>query len=256
MRRSNSGFTLLELILVIALMATVYAVALPDLTILDSTAVANKMGRLASDIRGAYDQAVLSQKPYRLVFRLYSGEYWLEETTATNFVLGDNELGRDLTEEEEKDQKENFENDFGLYVELAGTEVEDGANERVLPPMSPVLKAKEALRPTPWTRVDNVEWKVRSLGPELIIQDFRALHHDQKQTFDELGEAARAMIYFFPNGYVEPAVIHIAYREGDSGFNTDKQPYTVVTEPYEGIAQVISGYEEIEFHEHFKAKKP
>lgn len=252
--RSQQGFTLLEMILVIALMATVYAVALPDMTILESTAVSSKLGRLTADIRAASDISVLTQRPYRMVFMLASGDYWLETTSAESFYLGNHDLGRDYTVNEEREIRENFDADFGAYEELAGSEIEDHEHDRVIAPISPVVRAKDQLRPVEWQRVVSNEWKARTIGPELIFQDFRALHHDAPQTFQDLGEEARAILYFFAGGYIEPAVFHLAFRKGEFEFDTEKQPYTLVTKPYEGVVEVNSGYEEIDLHERFDKK--
>ncbi len=251
----QAGFSFLEILLVIVLMATVYAVAAPNLTILESSSIASKIAHFASDIRGAFDTAVLTQKPHRLVFMLETGDYWLESTESTDFALGDHILGRDPTEAEERDMKELFETQFEEYVELTGSEIHDGDHERVIQPISPLLKAKDKLKPTEWKKVENAEWKRRSIGPELIFQDFRAMHHESKQTFQDLGEEARVMLYFLPAGYVEPAVIHIAYRKGKNEIDEIQQPYTIVTNPYEGTADFQSGYEEVELSETRSRKK-
>jgi type II secretory pathway pseudopilin PulG len=246
----EAGFSLLEIIIVISLIVVVYSVALPNLRIQSGSEAAMKLAGLASDIRGAYDMAVLHRKPYRLVFMMMSGEYWLETTDATNFYLGSEQLDRDLTEEEENQAIEFFDEDFEPYVELAGREVEDPDSERVIRPTSPLLMAKERLRPVKWTPVQNSEWSRRSLGPYFLIQDFQAEHHKSRQTFEELGEQARAILYFLPNGYVEKAVIHIAVRKGDADIDETEQPYTVTTNPFIGTANAVSGYEEVNLDEY------
>lgn len=247
--RSENGFSLLEVIIVISLMALVYTVALPNLNMRTGVETATKMGQLATDIRSAFDMAVLKRKNYRIVFNLVSSEYWLETTESERFYLGNEKLDRDLTKDEEKDLIENFDEDFEEYVELAGQEVEDSENERTVPPVSPVVSAKDKLKPVEWKPVENQEWGVRSLGPYLIIQDFMAEHHGQKQTAEELGESARAILYFFPSGYVEKAVIHIAVRKGDNQIDETELPFTLTTNSYTGTADVVSGYEEVDIAE-------
>ena len=96
------GFTLLEILLVIALIAVMYSAGAPLLSNLTAE-IETRFGTLSSDIRSAYDLSVLSGKPYRMVFDFDKGEYWLEETDQRNFFLGDRKLDRDLTEREEKD---------------------------------------------------------------------------------------------------------------------------------------------------------
>lgn len=251
----QGGFSFLEFLIVISLMATVYVVAMPNLSITTTASVAGKLGQLRSDIRAAFDMAVLHRRPHRLVFHLLSGRYWLETTDAPLIHMGDAELGRDLTEEEERDRLEAFDAEFEEYIELAGTEINDANNERVIPPMSPVVQAKEKLRPAVWRRVTDAEWKVHSLGPELIFQDIRTEHHDQAFTFEELEDQARAMLYFLPSGYVERAIMHIAFRKGEREFSDDEEPYTLITNPFSGLVDVEVGYKEMTWDELTKREK-
>lgn len=242
---SRSGFTLVEIIFVVVLMGLIYSVALPDLDLGVGTSRAARLGRVTSAVRTAFDMAVLYRKPYRLVFELQSGDYWLEETDRRDFLPGDLEMDRDLTEMEEKEAIENFDQEFEEYVDLAGQEIDDPENDRTFSPESPVLQAKDKLRPAKWTRVDSREWKERSLGPDFIIASLQAEHHGEKQTAGDLEEQARAMIYFYPAGYVERAVIHIARRKGDAGIDENEPGYTLVTHPWLGTAEVVPGTEEI-----------
>ena len=234
-------------------MATVYLVAIPNLGLTSTSAVASKLGTLRSDIRGAFDMAVLHRRPYRLVFMLVSGDYWLETTDAEYFKMGDYDRGRDLTEIEEKERLEEFEAQFEEYIDLAGSEINDADNERVIGPQSPLVMAKERLMPAKWVKVSDAEWKKRSLGPELIIQDILTEHHDEKFTFEDLGEEARAILYFLPQGYVERMVMHIAYRGAElTEIDRDEPPYTLTTRPYVGLSDVVVGYEDVGLYEDAK----
>lgn len=230
-------------------MAVIYSAVLPNIGLTSSGEVAGKLGRLRSDIRAAFDMAVLNRRPYRLVFHMVSGDYWLETTDAKKFYMGDHELGRDLTEEEERDRLEVFEADFEEYTELAGEEINDSDNDRKIPASSPVVDAKESLMPAKWSKVSDLEWRDRSLGPELIIQDIQTEHHTEKFTFEDLRDRARAMLYFLPSGYVERMVMHIAVRKGDMEIDQDELPFTVTTDPYLGTADMVSGYEEVELED-------
>lgn len=241
--------SLIEIVVVVGLMAFVYTVAIPQFSLRTGTEAINKVNRIASDIRNAYDLAVLSNKPYRLVFKLSTGEYWLEEADREFFYLGDEKMNHDLTEDEEKEQQLEFEQSFEEYVDLAGLPVKDPENDTEIKPTSPVVEAKDQLRKPKWTPVENMEWGRRTIGPYLMIQDMQAEHHGQKQSAMDLGPEGRGMIYIFPKGYVERAVLHIVYT-ADEGVPDESQPgYTVITNPYEGTADVTSGYEEVDVHQ-------
>ena len=251
--KRSSGFTLIELVLVIALMVFVYAVAIPQFSLQTGSEVATKLGQLTVDIRSAYDTAVLSGRPHRMVFELVSGDYWLESTDRNEFYLGEEKLDRDLTEEEEADEREAFESEFAELEDLAGSIVVDPESEDEIRPTSPVINAKDRLALPTWTKITSMEWRDRTVGPYLIIQDVQAEHHGRKQDFLEMGEATRVFIYFFPHGYAEKAVIHIAYRLDDMTIDEEKSPYTVIIDPFTGVAFVKEGYEEVDVHSDDKA---
>src|SRR3989338_11534668 len=65
-RTYTKGFTLLELLIVLALIGFVYAVAMPSLTMRTGTQVANALGRLGDDIRSVFDLAILTNMPHRM----------------------------------------------------------------------------------------------------------------------------------------------------------------------------------------------
>ncbi len=244
-KHPNSGFSLLEILLVISLIAVLFTMALPNLGFISTTEAAQKLGTLSGDIRAAYDMAVLHQRPHRLAFHFASGDYWLETTDREDFRLGAEGIDRDLSPEELEERVEYFEEDFEQYEELAGEEVEDIENEVTIPPVSPVVKAKERLQPAKWQKVEDAEWSKRSLGPYYAVLAMQAEHHIRRLTLDEFGDRGFAYLYFFPSGYVERAVIYIG--EPNAGLeDLDNPPYTLVTEPYEGIANVDSGYREVD----------
>lgn len=247
--RDQRGFSLIEVIIVVALIAFVYTVALPEFSYRSGTEVSSKLNTLASDFRNAYDQAVLTGKPYRFVFVFASGEYWLEESDREEILLGSDKIDRDLSEAEEKDEAQAFDSKFRDFLELAGPAVADPKGDNEIPPTSPVLQAKDRIKKPVWSRVENMEWSARTLGPHLLIKDLQAEHHGAKQDLVELGETGRAMIYVFPQGYLEKAVIHIAYKKDHLVPDDSKEPYTVITNPYEGVADVVPGYVDVDVHQ-------
>jgi prepilin-type N-terminal cleavage/methylation domain-containing protein len=242
----DAGFSLIEIIIVISLMAFVYTIAIPQFNLRTGTEIASKLSQIAGDFRNAYDQAVLSGKVYRMVFVFASGDYWLEEADQPAVFLGDDRLDRDLTETEEKDEEIAFDARFQEYVDLAGSAVTDPDTDREISPVSPVVTAKDRLRKPRWSRVDTLEWGPRTLGPYLMIQDMQAEHHGNKQDFSVMGVESRAMIYFFPSGYVERAVIHIAFKKDEMVVDDSQEPYTLTTNPYEGTAEVEPGYKDVD----------
>jgi prepilin-type N-terminal cleavage/methylation domain-containing protein len=248
-RHASAGFTLIEIIIVISLIAFVYSVAMPNLGLTSSSEIATKLGRLNSDVRAAYDLSVLSGKPYRLVFQLRSGDYWLESTDALDVKLGDDKVETDPSEEEVKNKEEEFESKFQEYVNMLGDAVTDPNSSHKVPQSSPVIQAKDILRGPVWAKVETLEWQTRSLGEGLIIKDMQAEHHRRKISLEEDGPEARAFIFFFPTGYVERAVIHIYYTRDEGVIDEEKEPYTFQTKPWEGVSVIDNGYTEVAIDE-------
>ncbi|SME95485.1 prepilin-type N-terminal cleavage/methylation domain-containing protein [Pseudobacteriovorax antillogorgiicola] len=247
--RGSAGFSLIEVILVIAVVGSVFVMVLPNLGVIGTTEAAGKLSTLSGDIRSAFDLAVLNRKPYRMVFEFNSGDYYLETTDRTDFKIMPESLERELTEDDLRQREEEFNELYEEYKELAGKEVEDEEGETMIPPTSPVLKAFDQLKPPKWTRVNDIEWIGRSLGPYYAIQDMQTEHHARLIRLQEYEDQAVAYLYFFPHGYVERAVIHIGAKLDDYEIDPEEIPYTVTTRPYEGLADVQSGYIEVNIFE-------
>ena len=272
----NRGFTLIEIIVVVAIMVVFYTYGMPKFNSLSGTEATTKVNRLAADIRSAYDLAVLSNRPYRIVFMVLSGDYYLEtadgqsiggavgglveslgldaatvslDMAAFNrmpFFLADEKKDRDLSIKGEKDLQTEFDATFDEYKDLAGSAVEDNENDRVLNPRTPLMSAKEWLRPPRWNKVNSAEWgKSRSIGSYMAIKDIQIEHQDSRQSLHGSTDADRVMLYFFPRGYVERACIHIGVRRGESDIEENEKQYTIITHPYLGTAEVRAGYEEV-----------
>jgi len=247
--KGEGGFSLIEVVIVVALIAFVYAVAIPQFNLKSGQEVATKLNMLAGDVRSASDLAVLTGGTYRLVFYLNSGEYVLEQADRSDVYLGSDKIDRDPSEQEEKDAAQAFDQKFADYVQLAGEAVADPKGDKQIPPTSPVVSAKDKLKPVVWTPVENLEWAKRTIGPNLMFKDIQAEHHGNKQELSELGPEGRAMVYIFPNGYVERAVLHISYKKDEMTPDDSQEPYTLTTNPYEGTADTQTGYVDVDEHE-------
>ena len=241
--RAQSGFTLLEIILVLAIMAAAYTFLMPNLAINRAVEISVKLSRLGSDFRSAYDMSVLSGKPHRLVFHLYSGTYWLESTNQNNVKLGDANRDHDPTPDDVQAEFAYKQEVFQEYVDLAAEDIVDDESGESIAISSPVIESQDYLLGASWRKVDSMEWRARSLGPELIISDMAVTHLADVQTVDDLEEDAVVFIYILPNGYLEKAVMHLHERV-DGSYDPDRAPYTIVTSPWTGEIEIRDGFEE------------
>jgi general secretion pathway protein H len=253
-RCEQHGFTLIEILLVIAIIVFTYNVALPQLSILTGVETTSKIDRLIGHIRSAYDLAALSGNNYRFVFELTSGRYWLEASDRKTVLLGFEDLDPDLTSAEETANLIRFDQDFTDYQALAGDSYKDPITGKVIPPVSPVLLARDRLSPPKWTTLDSPEWQNLTIGPSLIFADIQVSHDLTEQSAEQFGKSVRVFMYVFPGGLVEKAVFHIAFRKGDSQIDPGKLPYTLIVDSYTGTTETLSGYQEIDVHASDEAK--
>lgn len=248
MPQRTSGLTLLEVIIVLALMAGIMIYALPTAT--DSKDYITKINIVAGDVKNAFDTAVLTGKPYRLVFDFDRNAYWLETTEELDFRIRQTPDGRDLNPEQQKEADLAFDAEFEEYIELAGKEVENPDTGDLIKPASPVVQAKSKLRGPAWYEVQSMEWDRRQIGPDLIVDRFQTEHHEEEvRPLEDDAEGQVGFIYFFPTGYVEKAYISLRPLYGESEIDEDDEPFTLEVMPYEGVALLRDGAIEFKFEE-------
>jgi prepilin-type N-terminal cleavage/methylation domain-containing protein len=246
-KKIDGAFTMIELMIVVALIAFLYSIAVPQFSMRTGLEAANKVQRLADDVRSAYDLAVLNQKIYRMAFTLSTGEYVLQEYGGNTLPPPDENSQRDPTAEEEKTAMEQYDIRTKDLERLIGEGVKDPNNDGIIEGSntSPILRHRKDTRSREWAVVDNLEWKPRTLGQYLLITEMQAEHHKGKQLLDDLGPLGRGFIYFFPSGYVERAYIKIAYKKDDMVPDETQEPYTVKINPWVGNAEILSGNVEV-----------
>lgn len=235
------------MIVVLAIVGMIFGALVPNFSLIESTDISVTLGRLASDVRNAFDTAVLTGKSHRMVFEPRSGQYWLEVVDREDFKISTEKQEYDLSPEEEREQQEIFDQTFQEFEDLAGEEIIDPETDEAIKPESPVLKAKKLLRPAMWSRVNYSEWGERTLAPLFVISEMLVEHHDTTQFLSDLPENGRFMLYFFPQGYVERAQIKVAFRLNEIGeINTEREPYVLTTDPFTGTVDVSGESRELE----------
>ena len=112
--KSRSGFTLIEILVVVALIGLIMSIAVPNATLALKVNISNSTRELASTIRSTYDEAVLKGQVYRLAFDIEKREYWVEQgdkdfllKTAEQQEAEDQRLAR-LSDEERAKHKDPF----------------------------------------------------------------------------------------------------------------------------------------------------
>lgn len=97
------GFTLIEIIVVLALITLMTVIALPSLTSYFRISLKTTARELASTIKQTYHATTLTGRVHRIVYDLKSQEYWSEQGPAT--VLLDTAESREREERRKRFQK-------------------------------------------------------------------------------------------------------------------------------------------------------
>jgi prepilin-type N-terminal cleavage/methylation domain-containing protein len=76
--KSRNGFTLIEILVVIALIALIMSVAVPNFNLALKVNISKTSRELATTIKSTYDEAILKGTVHRIAFDLNQNEYWVE----------------------------------------------------------------------------------------------------------------------------------------------------------------------------------
>jgi prepilin-type N-terminal cleavage/methylation domain-containing protein len=95
---SFSGFTLIEIMIVLGIIALLMSVAIPNMGLYIKYNISNGSKEIAGLVRTTHDEAVLKGKPHRLVIDFSKQEYWVE--------IGEHGFLLETREQEEERQRQ------------------------------------------------------------------------------------------------------------------------------------------------------
>jgi prepilin-type N-terminal cleavage/methylation domain-containing protein len=90
MARRTGGFTLIEMMVVLALIALIAAFAVPGISSYFKVSLNSAARELASTIKETYNSSAMSGRVYRVVYDMKENSYWCESGPQT-FLLDTNE---------------------------------------------------------------------------------------------------------------------------------------------------------------------
>lgn len=246
--KSSEGLTLFEVIIVIALLMGTMIYALP--TLVSSTDHSGTMRALQTEIKSAFDSAVLTGLPHRLVFDLNAAQIYVERLAAgPGDSTSSTGFHRDSDPVAEKQRRDQLEQSFEIYRELSRGEVSDFDNDRKLPPTSPLLRAYDQLLGAPWEKTSHLSHQPISFGEGITVTRYRterneAEHFITPPSSDSEANIPPISLYFYPRGYAEKAYFVFRERGDDGAVLDDTPPYVLVIRPFEGVADLSSRAED------------
>lgn len=195
---SGAGFTLIEIVVSLFIVGLILGVVISRMDTMlewDMKAASNKMG---STIRYLYNKAATESLYIRLVLDLEEQAYWVEATTDP-FVISSGEEGKAKKEQQEAAAEEE-------------APAEEG--EEAVPGEPEQLKPKEAV----FSQVDSYLLRPVKLPDSVFFKDVYVEHRP------DAVEGGQESIYFFPNGFVEHAVINLRNEDDDVNYSLETNP--------------------------------
>lgn len=218
MTRRAGGFTLFEIIVAITIVALLMGVVVSRMDDYLDLDMKKSSRRMASTMRYLYNKSATEGIFIRLIIDMNEQTYWVEATREP-FIISKVE-GLQESKEEEEAAAEAVEE-----TEEMG-EVPEG---EVAPIQLPKLKIK---KPT-FSQEESYLLRPQKLPDRVRFKDVMTEHHPNPV------EGGQAAVYFFPNGYVEYAIINLTDED-------EEAYYSLETNPITGSVNIESEYRTIE----------
>lgn len=170
--KNLSGFTLVELLIVIAIIGLVGGMSLPSISGVFKISLSSSTREIASLIKEAYNTTMMTKKVHRIVFDLKTGEYWME---------------------------------MGPAQYLMDTESSKAREKRLsFGKLSTEKEADEKKKNDQFVIVKGIQRGKKTLSRGVSFSDVTT-----EQNIKEPITEGKATVLFFPNGIIEQALIHL-----------------------------------------------
>jgi general secretion pathway protein H len=202
-----SGFTLIELIVVVAVAAILTAAAVPALNAVTGANARAAAGELAGAMRYLFDTAALRRQTCRLAIDIDGGTWWAE-CTRDRFTLSREKSTAQRREEDDEDLADRFPDE------------RDAEKRRLL------ARAK-------FGQFSDRLARKRSLPGSVKFEGVWSEH--QREPFDR----GMAYVYFFPQGRAEEARVPVV--DGDNAYTVVLRAFTGRASVVLGVPEVPRG---------------
>jgi prepilin-type N-terminal cleavage/methylation domain-containing protein len=250
-RRANAGgFSLIEVLVVLSIIAAISSAILPNLGLTVGSQMSMALRDFTTNIRATYDSAVLSGRVHRLVLDMAKGEYWAEQAP-----LGFE--GRPPLAESDDSASAGFNADarVRLLEELEKVTAEPrksekktlSGEERDYTQRSMLVQQRRVLKPLKWSEVDDAVLYKRGLPGDVVFASAVTDSMRQKLEYQQADDKDFAYVYFFPSGEVQQTAIQLAIRSGEKDINAEGPKFTLFVDPLSGHTELLEGFQDPEF---------
>lgn len=246
--QNQHGFTLLEIVLVLAIMGSIASVILPNIGLTIGSRMSMGLREIAGTLRSTYDNAVLSGRLNRVVFSLRSGEYWVE-SAPVNFSGRPSvqNIEKSAADQRQEDSRTRLLEDLDkLFSEprRAG----GGNSDRAYSVRSILAVQRHVLKEKKWLEVEDAILTRRRLPSGLVFWSIATEGMPRPMTQSDLREGDLAYVYFFPWGEALRAQLQVATQAQEGGGIDDKAPKnTLALDALTGQSSILDGLQDAEF---------
>jgi len=218
-RRPASGFTLIEIIVVLAVIALIMSLGVKGLRSLGRADLRAGATHLAGSIRFLFDRASTTGKIHRLVFDFDNDRYWEEVSDDKYLAPREAETPEAARKREDAEQQDDAER--RQAEEKAAAAADSTAT-------TPAGSSYDA------TKLDYGAFKpkrarfaaFKGLSPHATTLKNTRLFSVYTPRLTEPVTSGRAYLYFFPLGQTEPAIVTLTDRSGETFYSLVVHPLT------------------------------
>ena len=223
-RRHTGGFTLLEVLIAVGLLAVVGGVVVRSIRVATRSDVRQAAGKIGGAVKYLFDRASTTGKIHRLVFDLDSGRYWAEVSDDKFLLPREKETEESRAAELEKRAREDEEE------KRKQEESARSSNDRYAP-------NPEKYQPSEWkpkrARFQPVK---ESTARPVKLSRVKVAGVWSPRSADLVREG-KAYVYFFPLGFTEAAWLHVTNEKGEGGYTVAVHPLTGRTRVWDQIVE-------------------
>lgn len=234
-RPASAGFTLLEVLVVLGLLALMVGTAVRGIRSLNRSDIKNASAHLAGAMRYLFDRASTTGKVHRLVFDFEQGKYWAEVSDDRYLLPRDRETEESRAREWERIQKEAEARQRGEVVDSdrksQGSSLGYGfgssgsANSYDIEKYLPKPFERKPARFKPFRE---------SVMKPVVLKNAKLYSLFTPRLAAPMGEG-QGYVYFFPLGFAEVAIVHLTSED-------QEVTYSLVVHPLTGRVRIYNRY--------------
>jgi general secretion pathway protein H len=219
-REASSGFTLIEVVIVMAIVGLIFSLGIQGFKSLNRSDLRSSASRLSGSMRFLFDRASTTGKVHRLVLDLEGARYWAEVSDDKFFAPRDSEspeaARRRETLEAEEDEEAAIKREKAEKetAERYGSSAKDSSFD-----MSKLEVGEFKPKRARFAAFKDLVLKPVKLKNTLL----RSVYTPR---VDEPLTSGRAYIYFYPLGQTESAIVTLSDKDGESIYSLVAHPVT------------------------------